>query len=365
MSLLCLSGSDVALVTANMTPDSLQTLMAHVFSLLSASESDPNNPAVFAPHRTSIPLQNHLSLFMPARMISTTLTGTSIKIVSVPTSPTDMRGLPASTLVLDEESGAVKAILNASNLTALRNAAGSLLSCNLVGPRMPTRMVVFGAGAQIEAHVNIFLRVFPSLKRCTIVNRSLNERVERLAERVQTQFPQVELSCVAHDASKPQPEALKSTLLSAQLIICATSSTIPLFPSSWVSDGAHIILVGSFKPTMHEVDGTLIHRALGSPKCLLVDSQAACALEAGELIAAQVQPEQLTEISELVSFDAATDELLLDRDPNRQLVFNEGETSGPVTIFKSVGVGLQDVAIACAVVKRAEEMGLGTVVDWS
>ncbi|KAJ7055043.1 hypothetical protein C8F01DRAFT_994708 [Mycena amicta] len=363
MSLLCLSGSDVALITASMSPDSLQTLMARVFSLLSAS--DPNNPAVFAPHRTSIPMQNHLSLFMPARMISPTLAGTSIKIVSVPTSPTDMRGLPASTLVLDEESGAVKAILNASNLTALRNAAGSLLSCNLVGPRIPTRMVVFGAGAQIDAHVNIFLRVFPSLKRCTIVNRSLNERVERLAERVQTQFPQVELCCVAHDASKPQPEALKTALLSAHLIICATSSTIPLFPSSWVSDGAHIILVGSFKPTMHEVDGTLIHRAVGSPKGLLVDSRAACTVEAGELIAARIQPDQLTEISELVSFDAVTDELLLGRDPNRRLAFNEGETSGPVTIFKSVGVGLQDVAIACAVVKRAEEMGLGTVVAWT
>jgi ornithine cyclodeaminase len=64
---------------------------------------------------------------MPARIAQAhpgTLHGTSIKVVCIPTSLNDLRGLPASTLVLDEDTGAVKAILNATNLTALRNAAG-------------------------------------------------------------------------------------------------------------------------------------------------------------------------------------------------------------------------------------------------
>ncbi|KAF7291479.1 hypothetical protein MKEN_01482400 [Mycena kentingensis (nom. inval.)] len=360
-TLLCLAGTDVLRVSDQFSPEFLQSLMATVFSRL--SNSDPTNSAVWTPPRISIPMPAHTALFMPSRIASDSTTGgTAVKIVSVPTSPTDARGLPASTLVLDEETGAVKAIVNAANLTALRNAAGSLLSCNLVGPHAPTNIVVFGAGAQIAAHLDIFLRAFPSFKHCTIVNRNLNERADKLAERVRTPFPSVNLNVYIDDAeSTAENAALRSAIIAAQVVICATSSTIPLFPSSSISDGTHIILIGSYKPTMHEVDGALIERAL--PSRLIVDSREACAAEAGEIIAANLKHDQLVEMGDLVQFDTSSGELYLD--PARKpLEFVAGSTSGPVTIFKSVGVGIQDVAIACAVVQRAEEMGLGTNIPW-
>ncbi|KAF7313269.1 hypothetical protein MKEN_01014200 [Mycena kentingensis (nom. inval.)] len=355
-TLLCLAGTDVLRVSDQFSPEFLQSLMATVFSRL--SNSDPTNPAVWTPPRISIPMPAHTALFMPSRLASDSTTGgTAVKIVSVPNSSTDARGLLASTLVLDDKTGAVKAIVNAANLTALRNAAGSLLSCNLVGPHAPTNMVVFGAGAQIAAHLDIFLRAFPSFKHCTIVNRTLNERAEKLAERVQTRFPSVHVTPVA----TAENAALRSAIIAAQVVICATSSTIPLFPSSSISDGTHIILIGSYKPTMHEVDGALIERAL--PSRLIVDSREACAAEAGEIIAANVKHEQLVEIGDLVQFDTSSGELYLDL-ARKPLEFVAGSTSGPVTIFKSVGVGIQDVSIACAVVQRAEEMGLGTNIPW-
>ncbi|KAJ6524452.1 hypothetical protein DFH09DRAFT_1250833 [Mycena vulgaris] len=328
MSLLCLSGADVVRATSEFSPAALQTLMAHVFSVLSSgTDNAETSPASYTPHRIVFPTQNHTALFMPARIAQPeVLRGTSIKVVCVPTSPTDLRGLPASTLVLDEDSGAVKAILNAANLTALRNAAGSLLSTNLVGPREPTSLVAFGAGTQIKEHLLLFLRAFPSIRTCTIVNRFYQR---------------------------------PTLLLSASLVICATSSTVPLFPSAWVPEGAHIMLIGSYKPTMHEVDGTLVQRALSS-RGLVVDSRSACLAEAGELIDAGVTADQLVEIGELVSFGA--DGALLD--PARRLLAAPTDT-GSVTIFKSVGVGLQDVAIACAVVQKAEEMGIGSHVEWS
>lgn len=100
-------------------------LTARVFFALSTSTSAAEAPNSFTPPRTTIPTQNHTALFMPARIAHPlSLRGTSIKVVCIPTSPADLRGLPASTLVLDEETGAVKAILNAATLTALRNAAG-------------------------------------------------------------------------------------------------------------------------------------------------------------------------------------------------------------------------------------------------
>jgi ornithine cyclodeaminase/alanine dehydrogenase-like protein (mu-crystallin family) len=114
-----LSGRDVDVVSASFTPQDLQSTMAHVFYTLS-NVTDPMT-GVTAPHRTALDMRSHRALFMPARIADI---GTTIKIVSVPSVPGDTRGLPATTLVLDEDTGAVKAVINARSLTALRTAAG-------------------------------------------------------------------------------------------------------------------------------------------------------------------------------------------------------------------------------------------------
>lgn len=124
MSLLVLSGVDVDRVASRFTPFELQELMARVFQLLSASPPH-SPPRTVTPHRTLIQMENHTALFMPARICHSTLNGTTLKTVCVPTSSSDIRGLPASTIVMDEATGAVKAIVNARGLTALRNAAGT------------------------------------------------------------------------------------------------------------------------------------------------------------------------------------------------------------------------------------------------
>lgn len=118
MSLRVLTGADVRNITSKLSPELLQLLMEDVFALISSDNANSS----YIPHRASIPTENHTTLFMPARVSSI---GTTIKVVSVPSNPDDNRGLPASTLVLDKDTGAVKAIVNARSLTALRNAAGS------------------------------------------------------------------------------------------------------------------------------------------------------------------------------------------------------------------------------------------------
>jgi len=115
MSLLVLSAQDVNAVISTLRPNELELLMASVFRSLSSRSGHAS------PHRTSIHMPQHTALFMPSRLDRI---GTAIKVVSVPTSPVDMRGLPASTVLLDEETGRARAIVNASTLTALRNAAG-------------------------------------------------------------------------------------------------------------------------------------------------------------------------------------------------------------------------------------------------
>lgn len=124
--LLVLSASDVNKVLELTPVEDLVTLMGRVFTRLTHSPD-----AVVCPHRLTVPTAAHSALFMPARI---TPFGTAMKVVSVPTAANDKRGLPASTLVLDENTGAVKALVNASALTAYRTAAGaashlSLVSC--------------------------------------------------------------------------------------------------------------------------------------------------------------------------------------------------------------------------------------------
>jgi len=129
MSLLVLSAADVRQVVSSFSPTFLQDLMGHIFlaiSHLGGVTTSDDNSDIQTPHRTTIDMMSHTTLFMPARISSSQLSleGTSIKVVSVPRKQDDIRGLPATTLVLNEDTGAVEAVVNSRELTALRNAAG-------------------------------------------------------------------------------------------------------------------------------------------------------------------------------------------------------------------------------------------------
>lgn len=252
----------------------------------------------------------------------------------------------------------------------LHHPIGSLLSTTLVGVDKPEHIVMFGAGKQIEAHINLFLKHYPSLSSCTIVNRTLNERARTLHESAAAAFTRVTFQLL----SRQNEDAIQKAVQSANIIICATSATSPLFPSSWVSSGTHVILIGSYKPHMQEVEETLVHRAIPSVRsnfdqrinqALIVDSREACAVEAGDLIKAGVEQGSIVEIGEL---------LLQDKDGRgisphgartaSALPTNPDACTGPITIFKSVGIGLQDVIIAKEVVSHAKNMsGVGTLVE--
>lgn len=104
---------------------------------------------------------------------------------------------------------------------------------------------------------------------------------------------------------------------------------------------------------MAEVGADLLARA----GRIVVDSRDACAREAGELIGAKVPPEEMVEIGQLAHVGdggalAANGERCADV-----------KAAGDVTVFKSVGVGVQDVAIAALVVERAQMLGVGTLID--
>lgn len=177
-----------------------------------------------------------------------------------------------------------------------------------------------------------------------MVNRSRNPRLITLLVQFRVQFPAVEVVGLAGDAltNGQNNEAIELAVKSASIICTATSSTEPLFPAHWVTPGTHINLIGSFTPHMHEVSSTLIKQA----KLVLVDSRAACAKEAGELIAAVFPAENAIELGELGS----------------QIELTGRGDEKVITIFKSVGVSVMDAAIADLVIRKAREVGSGTSI---
>ena len=133
----------------------------------------------------------------------------------------------------------------------------------------------------------------------------------------------------------------------ADIIICCTPSLEPLFDSSKVKSDVHLVLVGSYKPEMQEVDTLAIQNAIGS---IIVDSRHDCSREAGEFINAHVDlsrhSNQAYELGYLLN--------------QTQSVIKNG-----VSIYKSVGIGIQDSSIARLIVDKSKQMKIGQNIDFN
>ncbi|KAG8931563.1 hypothetical protein FRC01_001127 [Tulasnella sp. 417] len=356
MSLLILSSSDVESVAENISPIQIINLMSKVFADLSSDTSPgQTEPVIQSPERTSVQTPHQTILFMPSYWHSA---GTAIKIVSVPKESAQNQrqaGLPATTAVVNAETGCVEAIVNARTLTALRNAAGSALATSLLQSSKPApkSLVLFGAGLQMGCHARILLHpeVYgSSIQEVTVINRSDNERLRTLVQDLKSRFSRIEKG-IKGIASSDESQ-VEDAVRNADLICTATSSISPLFPSNWVKSGTHLNLIGSYTPDMREVDEELVRRA----GVILVDSREACWKEAGDLIQAgwaegrEEKDELDRKILEIGEFPPQAQEAKIGDDA--------------VTIFKSVGVGVQDVAIASLVARLAREKGIGTLVPY-
>lgn len=145
---------------------------------------------------------------------------------------------------------------------------GSLLASQIIGPSKPTTLVVFGAGKQSEAHIDLHVRKYATIARCTVINRSTSKQLIDFLAKLQSRFRNVDFqSCSLEDKAR-----VEHIVASANIICTTTPSTKPLILSSWVKPGTHINLVGSYTPEMCEVDQQVILRA----GRILVDSKESC-----------------------------------------------------------------------------------------
>lgn len=292
------------------------------------------------PQRSAVQLSvDNVALLMPSLLQTTTQADFGLKLVTVvPANPQrDLPSITATIILLDITTGQTLAILAGSWLTAMRTGAVSGLATSLLAHPDADVLALFGAGAQAPMQVWAVHCVRP-LREVRVVTRGdahYAQFVRTLQHQLGAACPPLRRVANAHEA-----------LAGASLVACATPATTPLFSSVDIAPGTHINAIGAFTPHMCEVDPATLARAR-----IVVDQREAALEEAGDLLQALAQsqiggPETWLELGQLVSSEQV----------GRQ-------SPEEVTVFKSVGVGVQDVVVAAHVYARARELGVGVEVD--
>jgi ornithine cyclodeaminase len=284
-----------------------------------------------SPQRVALTTEEGTVLFMPAYLPdSSALTQ---KIVSV--FPGNIRrGLPTiqgMVIVLDPDTGRPLALLEGAALTAIRTGAASGLATDLLARPDAHVFALIGAGAQAYDQVRAVMTV-REITEVRIASRRGQSAV-RLAERLRAE---------GINARATDP---RDAVRWADIITTVTDSLTPVFLDADIAAGAHINLVGAYTRDMQEAPASTIMRAR-----VFVDDVMAAAHEAGDII--KPIRANLYSTNELAG---TLGQLVLGEVEGRQ-------SDEQITIFKSVGLAVQDAAAAARALARARKLGLGTTV---
>jgi ornithine cyclodeaminase len=238
-------------------------------------------------------------------------------------------------LLSSGETGEPLAIMNASAITALRTAAVSAVATSLLSRTDANELAIVGAGIQARAHL-IALSAVRSIRRARIV--SLNpDHPTQLADEMSTKVP------FPIEPVLSVEEAIKD----ADLIVTATSARQPVVKREWISSGAHINAIGTYSPETREIDSATMAAAR-----IFVDRRESALNEAGDYLVAAKEgllgPESIV---------AELGELLLGQKQGRT-------TDNEITLFKSLGLAIEDMACAEYLFRKAQSEDIGTWVQF-
>ncbi len=244
------------------------------------------------------------------------------------------RDLPshlATILLLDPETGALQAIMDGRYITEARTAAVSAVSARFLAKREASTLAIIGSGVQARSHLEAY-QLVRQLKQVRIWSPQQRSR-EQFVDEMSGHVP---VPIVAADSAE-------AAVSGADLVVLVTSSPTPVIEDSWVADGAHVVCVGACRPNQQEMPPALVARSR-----LFVDSKAAALVEAGDVvmnIAAKLFDES--------HIRGEIGELVLGRVEGRR-------SADEITVFKSLGMAVEDVVAADLVFRRASESGAGT-----
>lgn len=275
-----------------------------------------------SPLRSRVELPNGDLLLMPG--VRDGGDGASVKLVTV-TPANASRGLPtiqALVVWLDAQTGRPLALIDGETLTAMRTGAASGVATRLLARADASTLAVIGAGGQAEWQLRAVLAARP-ISRAFVHARNASAR-EAFAARM-AEATGIDVVPVA---------SAEGAVREADVICCATTSSEPVFEAAWVAPGAHVNGIGAYRLGMVEMPPALFGRA----SVIAVDQLAAALAEAGDVVAALeaglVAEDDLVEIGS-VGADWVS-----------------ARPTDAITVFKSVGLAIQDVAAAELIARR-------------
>lgn len=248
------------------------------------------------------------------------------------------RGLDAhqgAVTLFSRETGELLALMNASEITAIRTAAVSAVATRLLAREDAHDLAIIGAGVQARTHLTA-LACVRLIKRARVVARNF-AHAQQLADEMQPGFP------FPIEAVRENEEAVRG----ADLIVTATSSLEPVINNDWISAGAHINAIGTHSPSSREIDSATM-----AASRIFVDRRESALNESGDYILAAkdgvVTPDSIiAEIGELL------------------LGTKRGRTSPTeITLFKSLGLAIEDVACAEYLYRKARAERIGSWVEF-
>jgi ornithine cyclodeaminase/alanine dehydrogenase-like protein (mu-crystallin family) len=234
-------------------------------------------------------------------------------------------------ILFDGTTGELRAIANASAITAIRTAAVSALATRVLAKQSASTLAIIGAGVQARAHLDAIACV-RKLRR-VFVAASNKESAERFASAMRSHVEcEIEAVGTAEEAVRP-----------ADIIVTATTSREAVVHREWLRPGAHINAIGTFSPRARELD-----TATMASSSIFVDRRESAFNEAGDyLIAAgegAIGPESIL---------AELGEVLIGKHRGRR-------SPTEITIFKSLGLAMEDLAAAEHCYHKAKAQGVGT-----
>jgi len=236
-------------------------------------------------------------------------------------------------LLFEADTGRLSALMDAAAITAIRTAAVSGVATDVLARPDASELAILGAGVQARTHIEAIAAVRP-LRRVRIWSRNAEHAAALAAElRRRFGFP-IEAA--------PSAEA---AVREADIVATVTASPEPILQRAWLKEGVHINAVGSSIPTSREIDTATMVAAR-----LFVDRRESALAEAGDLLIAigegAVKGDHV---------QAELGEVIIGKNPGRR-------SPRELTLFKSLGLAVEDVASAAYIARRARETGTGQTV---
>ena len=238
-------------------------------------------------------------------------------------------------LLFDVETGEPLALMNASAITEIRTAAVSAVATRLLACQDAEELAIVGAGVQARAHLEAITSV-RAIKRVRVASRTL-DHAQAFAREMRSRYP-FPVEAVA---------TTEAAVRGADVIVTATTATQPILQRGWISPGAHLNAVGAVPPTAREIDSATVAAA-----SLFVDQRQAAMNEAGDFLIplheGVIGPDHIR---------AEIGELLIGSLPGRT-------SPEEITLFKSLGLAVEDVAAAGYLYRQAQMSTVGTWLEF-